>query len=467
MGLVSKVLDLVRREGLVVDGDRVLIGLSGGADSTALFHILRELSSAIGLTLGVAHVNHMLRGAESERDEAFVRGLAEAAGLPWYVVHVDIRAMAASRGLSRQEAGRDARYGFFRSVAEAEGYTKVAVAHTMNDQVETFLLRVVKGTGLKGLASIPLARGNIIRPLLETSRTDIEAYLRQRGIAFVEDSSNESIAYERNFLRHRVIPLLEELNPGLRRAVAGLLGDLVSINRSLEEQVEAFLRFSVRRTADGTIVSIARLRGLSEEARFRIYSSLVLELDGRVLLQRRHGALIEHICSGPAPGALVALPRGLRAMRSYGELRFAKAALRPAVRNTFSVRLGLNPIPDLGIALTISIVEAGREEVRGDGSTALFDADRTGLLSVRTFREGDRFMPLGMTRETKLKDFFMGRKVPRSERRDIPLLLSDGKIIWVVGQRMDERFKVGPATARMLKVVTSHLSNETPEPAGG
>jgi tRNA(Ile)-lysidine synthase len=453
MGLAKKVLDLIRRERLIADGDRVLLGVSGGADSVALFHLLREISSFLTLQLGVAHLNHMLRGAESDRDEAFVSALAEREGVPCYVERVNVKVLAASKGLSVQQAGRDVRYEFFKSVAAAQDYGKIAVAHTVDDQVETFLLRVAKGTGLKGLTSIPIKRENIIRPLLRTSRADIEAYLRHKGALFVEDSSNQSIAYERNFVRHRVVPLMEHLNPGLRKAVVSLLNDLTAINRIMEDEVRAFLHRSLRRADGGYIVNIADLRALSEEARFRVYSSAVAGLDRRTILQRRQGELIERICFGQGPNAAVSLPHGLRVLRSYGELHFAKTPDRTPVTDVFPIDLGVHYLHTLNTTLTLANLDAREVEIGDDRSIGFFDFDKIGNLTVRTFRDGDRFIPLGMKQVTKLKDFFIGQKVDRRARRHIPLLLSDDKIIWVIGHRIDERFKVEPSTTRILKVV--------------
>jgi tRNA(Ile)-lysidine synthase len=453
--LATTIRDFSEREGLLRPGDRVLVGVSGGADSTALLHILLEITPGMTLGLGVAHVNHLMRGAESDRDEAFVRRLAEREGLPCYVERADVKAAAASSGLSVQQAGRRIRYDFFSRMAAAGGYGTIAVAHTMDDQVETFLLRVVKGTGLRGLAAIPLKRDNIVRPLLMTSRAHIEAYLRRKGISHVEDSSNRGLAYERNYIRHRLVPPMERLNPAVREAVVNLLTDLRAVNDSIEGDVRSFVTRCVRRDDEGIAADTGALAALTEEVRFRVYGALAAELDERVLLQRRQGRLVDGIVFGAAPNAAVHLPMGLRARRSYGHLRFSAGPDPDEVTDLFPVRLGFNDLPPLNCALTLAVAEKEEVQLGGDPATAYLDMDRLESLTVRTFRNGDRFVPLGMKKPVKLKDFFMGQKIDRQARRRIPLLLSGHAIAWVTGRRIDERFKVGPATTRVLRATLS------------
>jgi tRNA(Ile)-lysidine synthase len=178
------------------------LGISGGIDSTTLLFVLLEIQKTIDFELGLAHINHMLRGKESERDEEFVRELAGRLCLPLYVERVHVKEIAVEKGLSIQHAGREARYSFFNGILRQHGYNKIAIAHNLDDQIETFLLRAMKGTGLKGLSSIPIKRDAIIRPLLNTYRTDIAEYAARHAIAFVEDSSNSKTVYERNYVRN-------------------------------------------------------------------------------------------------------------------------------------------------------------------------------------------------------------------------------------------------------------------------
>jgi len=251
-GLVRSITKTVVREKLIERNDKVLVGISGGIDSTALLFVLLEIQKEIDFNLGLGHVNHMLRGKESERDEQFVRKLAEELHLPFYLERIDIRNIAVQKGLSIQHAGREARYGFFNEIAKKHGYNKIAIAHNLDDQIETFLLRAIKGTGLRGLTAIPIKRDAIIRPFLYTLRSDIAAYAAERKISFVEDSSNEKIVYERNYLRKEVLPVIEKLNPLFKEKIFFLLQDLTGIDNLFEEKSKLFLK-KQQRNKEGDI----------------------------------------------------------------------------------------------------------------------------------------------------------------------------------------------------------------------
>ena len=242
MNLVYKVKKTIEKERLVERGDRVLVGISGGVDSASLLHVLVKIAKEIGFDLGAAHLNHLLRGEESERDEEFVAALAGRLAIPLYIRRVDAKKYADDKGLSIQHAGRDLRYGFFEEVADGHGFNKIAVAHNLDDQAETFLLRMMKGTGIRGLSSIPIERGRIIRPFLHIYRSEIEDYAKNNSITFVHDSSNDKTVYERNFVRKRIIPLMEQLNPLLKEKIIALLDDLTAINHRYNEAAEGFVR---------------------------------------------------------------------------------------------------------------------------------------------------------------------------------------------------------------------------------
>lgn len=222
--LEIKALAALQKYDLIHQGDRIAVGVSGGADSVALLAFLHSIKETYSLQLIVCHINHGLRGEESDRDEAFVKALAEQYALPFHCTRPDIRAKAHESGISVEEAGRQARYAFF--VAEAGENGLVATAHTLNDSMETILLNMVRGTGLHGLCGIPRRRGNIIRPLLDCTRSEIEEYAAACGLSHVEDSSNCGDDYTRNRIRHRVLPELETINPAFPRAMARMAEQL-------------------------------------------------------------------------------------------------------------------------------------------------------------------------------------------------------------------------------------------------
>ena len=235
MALDETVRRVIRQEGLIDPGDTVLVGVSGGIDSSTLLFLLEKIKKEMAFGLAVAHVNHQLRGADALGDEAFVGALADRYGVPCHTLRADVLGYARENGLSVQHAGRDIRYRYFEEVAAAHGYRKIAIAHNRDDQVETFLLRLVKGSGLSGLASIPIKRGPVIRPLLRAYRSEIAAFARSHSIAYREDSSNLSEKYERNFIRSRIVPLMEQLNPRFKEKVLFLLADIASVNAVFDD----------------------------------------------------------------------------------------------------------------------------------------------------------------------------------------------------------------------------------------
>jgi tRNA(Ile)-lysidine synthase len=456
MDLEGTVRRVVREEGLIEPGDKVLVAVSGGIDSSSLLFLLDRIKEEIPMTLGVVHVNHGLRGPESERDEAFVRALAEKLSLECHVLRADVHAEARAAGLSTQHAGRNIRYRFFEEVSEREGYRKIAIAHNRDDQVETFLLRVIKGTGLNGLTSIPIRRGRIVRPFLRTYRSEIEDYARSSSISFVEDSSNKKETYERNFLRINIMPLMTRINPRFREKVLLLLSDITSVDGFFENEATRFLGGPTGGTShQGDVeesIPVAAFRALHPETRFRVVSRLLARLEPRFIALREHVKLVEKSLSSARPNNRVVLPHGIEVRRAYDSLVFTRRVPETEVRDIVEIGPGRNHVPSLGIDMEVSSSVMRPRTLRTDGTTAYFDADAVSTLSLRSFRNGDRFTPLGMAESVKLKDYFMARKIPAARRRKIPLLLSGDDIMWVVGERIDERYKVTQHTRSFLRI---------------
>lgn len=459
--LVRKTKDIIAREKLIGKGERVLVGCSGGADSVTLLFVLREIGHELSFDLGVAHVNHLLRGEESDRDENFVRGLADRFSIPCYVKRVDVKEQARNSGKSLQHAGRDIRYEFFHDISGQLGFTRIAVAHTLDDQVETFVLRLVKGTGIRGLSSIPMVRGKIIRPFLTTYRSAIEAYAHTRAITFVEDASNKKSVYERNFVRREIMPAMEKLNPAVKNKIIALLGDLTMINAHFDRKASEFLGSERTDTEEGVLVSLERLKGLSEEVRYRVLSILLQELEPSFLPLREHIRLVEKVLAGSKPNLSAQLPRGVRVKKTYDQVTFTKKAEAVAVTEVFPVQAGSNRIAPLNLTLDVAEIDEHSNEIPIAPTIAYLDKEKLGDLRVRTFMPGDRFVPLGMKRPVKVKDFFMGQKIPKDRRSHIPLLLSGAEIVWVVGNRIDERYKVTRDTRSVLRI-TAVFEGNTP-----
>lgn len=460
MDFVRRVEKTIEKERLIKDGDNVLLGLSGGIDSTALLYVLTEISKENLFKIGVAHVNHLLRRDESDRDQDFVERLAHQFSLPCHIKRFDVYGYAKEKGISLQHAGRDIRYEFFDEIAVQNGYDKIAIAHNLDDQIETFVLRMLKGTGLKGLASIPVKRNRVIRPLLYFYRSEIEDYVKANGISYVEDSSNSKTAYERNYIRKEIIPRMKTLNPAFKEKIYLLLQDIAKVNHIFDEEARKFEdEFSIH---DGHDISfdVDKLCILDSETRFRVIARALGRIKPDFIVLREHYHLVDKILVGERPNLSVNLPHGIRVMRVYGRLVFTRADSKQVIEGIFPVAPGENVLRPFGLTLGITRVQDGDvpdsadiKAMTQEGDIVLLDADKTGDMYVRTFRAGDRFIPLGMNNSVKLKDFFISRKVPKEQRRQIPLLMSNDAILWVIGHRIDERYKITGQTKNILRVV--------------
>jgi len=453
--LVQKVTKITVQENLIEKNDRVLLGISGGIDSTTLLFILLEIQKTSGIELGLAHINHMLRGKESERDEGFVKKLADRFSLPLYVKRVDVKKIAVEKGLSIQHAGRDVRYHFFCEVTTQHNYNKIAIAHNLDDQIETMLLRALKGTGLRGLSAIPIKRDAIIRPFLNTYRTDITEYADQHAISFVKDSSNDKIAYERNFLRKEILPIMEKLNPLFKEKLFFLLRDLTYIDHLFEEKSKLFLKKHQRNKKGDISLDIESLNKIDDETQFRVISDVIASLEPTFTLLREHVRQIRNILSAKGPNLVATLPHGIRIKKIYDRLLFTNKPLSRPIQETFSLSMGKNILTPFALNLHLSQTRKIEKTFSKTKNIAFFDSDKLGNLSIRTFVNGDSFTPLGMKGTMKLKDFFIASKIPKEERRIIPLLLSDNNIIWVLGLRINERFKITQDTRITLKVTAT------------
>ena len=480
MTLAARVLAAVHRDALLREGDRVLVAVSGGSDSVALLMLLRALADtgALGIA-GVAHLNHGLRSAAGE-DEEFCRTLADAAGLPFRSERVDVRGLAAQRGVSIEDAGRQARYAFFERVAHELDADAIATGHTRDDQAETFLLRLIRGAGPRGLGGIhpsvslptsapqarhaglptvaPQARRWVIRPLLGIGRDELREYLASMGQPFREDESNRDVSIPRNRVRHELIPLLRErFSP----AIVDVLAREATIARQDEERLHAEAIDLARsivltsRTGASVEVDVEALRSLPDALAVRV-ARLALE---RLAPDRFVGfdqidRLLDMVEMG-ASGSL-SLP-GQHAERRGGRIHLSRAPFKP-FSNSFRVSLsipGEAVLPDQGWAVSAELGSdprlrgsAGSDPTRPFLGAVVDTAQVTLPLAVRSRRPGDRVRPLGMGgRGKKLQDLLVDRKVARAERDALPLVV-DGtdRIVWVVGEPVAEDFRVtGPS----------------------
>jgi tRNA(Ile)-lysidine synthase len=434
--LPRSVLEYIRRQGLLQAGDRVGVAVSGGADSVALLRIMLELRSELGVVLSVVHFNHKLRGAEADADEEFVTRLAHHHELELHVGSSDVSAHAQSQHLSTEAAARELRYQYFRRLFEGNTLNRIATGHTLDDQAETVLLRIVRGAGTRGLAGIyprllfDGSEFSIIRPLLKTRRNQLETYLGQIGQDWREDSSNRDLRHARNRVRHGIVPRLERtLNP----AVQETLAETADLARSEEEywQTEVARLLPEVWQAEHRTLAPTELAALPLALRRRVVRAAAECLG--LNLEFRH---VEEILALDRRGPRSAmLPEGWLVSLTKGGLQFDPPKAAAVTNSYYEYKLavpGAIHVPEAGICFEVALVP-GSATAGYNPDHMLDPALLQQELTVRNWRAGDRYWPAHSKSPKKIKELLQERKVTGIERRLWPVVVSGQEIVWVRG----------------------------------
>jgi tRNA(Ile)-lysidine synthase len=451
-------------------GDSVLVAVSGGPDSVALAYVLLTLAVEYSLRPAIAHLNHCLRGPDSDRDAEFVIVLARQLGLPVYAERKDVLAFQRSRRLSLEEAGRRIRYDFFDAVSAKYGFNKIALGHHSDDNAELVLINLLRGSGPLGLSGIaPVREGKIVRPLIHLRRSEIINYLAEKKLPYLTDASNTDPAFMRNKIRHYLIPELQTAyNPRIIETL-NRLGEIIRAEEQwLDDALELVLKQCVSFRADQKIsLALPDFNQLPKAVKRRVIRKAILwvKKDLRRITLLHVDAILHLIEKGRVTGQLN-LPDGVLVERNTVELTILK-------RNKVGKRQDYRILQKISTDYQYTIFAAGTLFIKeADVSMALceidaddlpdfkktgahiafFDLDRLRFpLLVRNLRPGDRFSPLGVNGTQKVKKYFINHKIPSAQRRICPLLLSGGNIIWIAGHRIDNAVKVSPQTRRVLK----------------
>jgi tRNA(Ile)-lysidine synthase len=458
-------------EKLLNPDDAVVVGVSGGADSMALLHILVDLNRTLGwrLRLTVAHLDHQLRGAESEQDAAFIQAAADGLGLPAVIESRDVAQRAQEQSLGIEEVARRERYAFFERVCLRVGARIVALGHHADDQAETVLYRILRGTGLSGLAGMPRGRPlspgsdiRVIRPLLRRDRASLRKYLAENGITHREDCTNVSNEPMRNRIRNLVLPALEaEVNPQVREALTRLAEQAHWVNLFIRETVEKTFETLIVSHTDQVLVlnadALARKSRILQAELIRMaYRSFGL---GEQDMTFGHLVSVVDLAGEPVSGKQVRLPGGMTVEKRYHQLTFSlpSTEARETTAPEITVRVpGMTVLPGHKLEIVCSIESAAAEDIprlRRSGRKMEefvdFDAVRPPLV-VRQRRAGDRVFPLGAPGSKKLSDFLADLRVAPAERDRVALLCDQLGPIWVIGHRIDDRVKLTALTRNVL-----------------
>jgi tRNA(Ile)-lysidine synthase len=461
--LEERVFDFIRRHRLVSAGQRLVVAVSGGADSVCLLHILVSLKEELKLKLHVAHLDHQLRGADSGADAEYVAALARKLGIPATIERREVRGYQKEKRLSLEEAAREVRYRFLAEVAGAIRAKRVAVGHTQDDHIETILMHLVRGAGTRGLRGLqpatdwPSKDGQliVIRPLLEVSHQETEDYCRRHKLSPRLDASNLSLSPLRNRIRRQLLPLLRGYNPGIAEALlrtGRIAGDDIDF---LDRETARLWEKIARKEGEAIILDRKRFDRLHPTLkRYLLRSGAERLLGSAKDIEMRHIEEMMALLGSPA-GKRLSLPGNLSFITGYDEyiLTLDLAALSPLPELEGEAMLNIPGQTEFsGWRVEAAIVKP-EDVTEKDDFTAYLDLSKTSdNLTVRARKRGDRFQPLGLPGLKKLGEFMIDSKIPQAWRKNIPIVCSPEQIVWVVGWRIDERVKVTEETEKVLRL---------------
>ncbi len=440
-GLWLSFTDFISSNQLLTGTDNVLLAVSGGIDSMVMANLFLKTDN----TIGIVHCNFQLRGTESDIDEKFVREFAENSNIPFYVKNFDTEEYAEEKKVSIQMAARDLRYEWFEKIRVTEGFDYIALAHNKNDILETVLLNIARGTGLKGMTGIKKKSGNIIRPLLSATRNEITQYADDNDLFYREDSSNVQIKYKRNKIRHQIIPEFEELNPDFIDSFSQTINQIEEAYEIFENMVKKKKELTVTEIGDKTLIDIFKLRNLSNKATYlyeflrpyhfpsQIIPDIIESLDGisgKQFLSSTHRLIKDR-------NHLIITPQKKDTTEKYYIDKETKELTLPI--RLFFRKFSSKPNLKIPHSPDIAWVDASILEYP---------------LILRKWKAGDYFYPLGMQDPKKLSDFFIDEKLSLIEKENSWILTSGDKIVWVLGKRIDDRFRVEKETNEILEIKT-------------
>jgi len=491
MELLEKVKETINKYSMLSEDDCLLIGLSGGPDSVCLAVILDKLKKDFNLTLHALYVDHGLRPDEVDKEKEFCRGLCNKLEINFFSESVDVKSHVKRKGINIQEAARELRYKAYDNAAARIRATKIALGHNADDQAETLLMSLFRGSGRKGLSGIPPVRNSgyriqgsgfsvkndilIIRPLIEIERSEIEEFLLKDAgrsdhtpagaegcspLPFVVDSSNLKSDYFRNWVRLNVINELKKKNPALIRNISRTMDIIREEDEYLEIVVtKTLMRLISRKSSSAIELFLSPLQGIERPILRRVLRRAVDATEGLRGISLAHIEDIISLIGAGASGDRIHLPGGIRVIREYSILKIT--SISPVKIDEYE----LNPpcdivIQEAGIRIKALFENKGEGQDGSRDSVALDAESMIFPLKVRHRKNGDFFYPQGFGGRKKLQDYFVDEKISRDKRDSIPVIVSGNDIVWVAGYRADERFKVTDKTEKFLRIIITKCKTE-------
>ncbi len=448
--MLSTVEKTILKHCMINESDKILVAFSGGCDSVSLCLALMEL----GFDFAVAHVNHMIR-KEAEHDEDFVVQFAARHNLVCHTTRIDVPLIAKERKISLESAGRMARYDYFDLLASQFSYTKIAVAHNKNDNCETFLHNMIRGSGLGGLCGIPPVRDNIIRPLIDVDRKTIERYVRQKNETYVTDLTNESVEYTRNRIRHTVMPHILEINPGFMDNLCKTM----EILRSDNNYLVSCARNIVEKLKDRAVIDKTNFMMLDDSLKAYALRIAYEHTAGTSKdFESKHISYILSQVPHKEHGKICDLCMNVHCVMEYGKIVFGRNMSFDDYEYELPVE-GVLIINEAGVKITSSIIAPDEVDFSAL-NCEYFDFNQIpGSLRVRNKRNGDKIIPMGKASYKKLKEIFINEKIPLDKRNVAPVVLAD-EIMWVLGIKRASVYAITDKTEKVLKIQFKKMCEE-------
>ena len=458
--IANKVKEAILKNNLIEEKDSVIVGVSGGPDSICLLHILNSIKDEYNIKIYAAHLNHRIRGIESQKDAAYVAKICDDMGITCFIKAIDVVKYCEENRLSVEEGARTLRYNLFFDIKEKVKANKIAVAHNVNDQVETILMRIMRGTGLKGLKGIAHKRSDgIIRPLLDIERRDIEAYCEMHDLKPRIDASNLEDIYTRNKIRLKLLPyMMDNFNPNIVDSICRMTATLSDDSDFIEEESNKYFHQICESRAENIVnIDLEKLNFVHMAIKNRIIRKAIGYIMGNIVgIEQKHIEDIKTMIAEDKLESRLDLPKGIMVYKKKNSIIITNEEILYDLIN-YNYKLpksGYIKIKELNYIVESKIIDINEYDKNDkDEFTKFFDSDKIyGNLIVRNRKNGDKIKMLGLGGSKKLKDLFIDLKVPKEDRDKVPILCDDEGIIWVIGHRISEDYKVDNSTKNVLRV---------------